>query len=205
MLVKICGINDKDFLKQAGDLSFDLAGFIFYPKSPRYIIDNLLPDELQALPLEIKKVGVFVNEEIDTVLTMAKRYHLDFIQLHGNESPEYVKKLAQEYSIIKAFRVGEEFDFSDTLPYQTSCKFFLFDTLSKKYGGSGLKFDWKLLDSYTGDTPFLLSGGIDHEDAEKIQSITHTKFAGIDINSKFEIAHGIKDMALIRNFLNQLS
>lgn len=205
MLVKICGINDLEFLQSSDSLSFNFAGFIFYSESARDLGDEIMPGDLDMLPLDVERVGVFVNEPLHLVIDIASQFAVDFVQLHGSESPVYAEKLAQEFSVIKAFRVNEEFDFSKTKRYEKSCDYFLFDTKAKKVGGTGLKFNWNLLEKYTGEVPFLLSGGIGPEDVEKIKEFSHPKFVGIDINSKFETTPGKKDLDKISHFLKQLT
>jgi len=205
MIVKICGINDLEFLQSSASLPFNFAGFIFYPESARYLGDEIMPGDLDMLPVSVNRVGVFVNEPLDLVVDVASQFALDFVQLHGDESPEYAKQLSDEFSVIKAFRVNEKFNFSTTKPFEDFCDYFLFDTLGEKVGGTGLKFNWNLLDKYKGDVPFLLSGGIGLEDVEKIKKFSHPMFVGIDINSKFETTPGKKDLSKISHFLKQLS
>lgn len=205
MLVKICGINDLDFLHDSASLSFNFAGFIFYSESERDLGDEIMPGDIDMLPLDVERVGVFVNEPIHLVIDIAAQFALDYIQLHGDESPEYAEHLAQEFLVIKAFRVGESFDFSTTKRFEDFCDYFLFDTRAEKVGGTGLKFNWDLLKKYTGEVPFLLSGGIGPEDVKKIKEFSHPKFVGIDINSKFETTPGKKDLEKISHFLKQLS
>jgi phosphoribosylanthranilate isomerase len=205
MLVKICGINDLKFLQNSASLQFNFAGFIFYPESARDLGDEIMPGDLDMLPVSVERVGVFVNEPLDLVVDVANQFALDFVQLHGDEDSEYAEKLAQEFSVIKAFRVSDEFDFSTTKRFEDSCDYFLFDTRAKKAGGTGLKFNWNLLEKYKGEVPFLLSGGIGPEDVKKIKEFSHPKFVGIDINSKFETTPGKKDLAKISHFLKQLA
>jgi len=205
MLVKICGINDQEFLQNSALLSFNFAGFIFYPESDRHMGDDLMPGDLDLLPVSIDRVGVFVNEPLDLVLELANQFDLDYVQLHGEESPGYVKELSEKVKIIKAFRISELFDFTPLALFENACDFFLFDTKAERVGGTGLKFNWNLLDRYTGTVPFLLSGGIGPGDADKLKKFNHPMFAGIDINSKFEANPGKKDLTQINHFLNQLS
>lgn len=204
MIVKICGINDPEFLHNSATLSFDLAGFVFYSESERDLSEEIMPGDLDMLPVDVDRVGVFVNEPLHLVIDIATQFALDFIQLHGDEPQVYAEKLAQDFLVIKAFRVSEDFDFSTTKRFEDSCEYFLFDTRAEKVGGTGLKFNWDLLEKYKGDVPFLLSGGIGPEDVDKIKQFSHPKFAGIDINSKFEIKPGIKNLPEISKFLKQL-
>ncbi len=202
MKIKICGMADAAIMHQLAELNISMLGFIFYPKSPRYIIDKIRPNEINKLPDTIQKVGVFVNMPTENIITLAKEYHIDTIQLHGSESPEVCKALSiSNLKVWKAFNLTKQNNYE---AYSDFCEYFLFDTPSEKHGGTGEKFDWSLLDSYQGSTPFLLSGGIGAKDAEEINQIQHPKMAGIDINSKFEIKPGKKDVELIRNFIDEL-
>ena len=153
-------MRDAENISELIKLKPDYMGFIFYEKSKRFV-SNFPEIEI---PSEIKKVGVFVNETIDEVIEIAEEYELGAIQLHGNESPEYCEELKvlmiRDVEIFKAFSVDDSFDFSITEAYQKMCDYLLFDTKGKEYGGNGVKFNWQVLDSYKGETPFLLSGGI---------------------------------------------
>jgi phosphoribosylanthranilate isomerase len=199
MLLKICGIGDAAIMHQLAQLPVDMLGFIFYARSPRYVPGKIDPSEIAKLPEHINKVGVFVNEDEAIIEKNALTYHLDTLQLHGNESPEMCKNLKSKgYRIIKTFNLTRQNDFDAYAPY---CDFFLFDTPSEKHGGNGAKFDWSLLGSYKGQTPFLLSGGIGPDDAEELQQVKHPQMAGIDINSKFEDEAGVKNVNTIKNFI----
>jgi phosphoribosylanthranilate isomerase len=203
MIIKICGMGDTVRMHQLAKLPVDMLGYIFYPKSPRYVVGKIDPAEMAKLPDNIHRVGVFVNAESEEIHEIAERYFLTAIQLHGNESPELCKELkAEGYTILKAFNISKENDYE---AYSPHCDYFLFDTPSAQHGGTGQKFDWALLENYKGTTPFLLSGGIGPDDAEEVQKINHPQFAGIDINSKFEVEPGIKDVTLIKNFLSPQS
>jgi phosphoribosylanthranilate isomerase len=195
-------------------------GFIFYPKSSRYVSERP-----EYLPTKCKRVGVFVNEEVENIKKIADDYALDFIQLHGHETPEQISHLSKatgrrdsgnlltsHLSIIKAFNIATKEDLEKTAPYAGLADYFLFDTKGPSAGGNGEKFDWSILDAYNGDTPFLLSGGIGPDDAERILRSTsgrsqgenyhHPKCIGIDLNSRFEIEPGIKDIIKLKMFLN---
>jgi phosphoribosylanthranilate isomerase len=201
MLIKICGMGDTVRMHQLAAMPVDMLGFIFYPKSPRYVVGKIDPAEIAKLPQHIERVGVFVNTNEDKINEMAESYYLTAIQLHGNESPELCRKLNNEgYHILKAFNINTNNDYEAYAPY---CKYFLFDTPSPQHGGTGKKFDWALLENYKGTTPFFLSGGIGPDDAEALKQIAHQQFAGIDINSKFEVEPGIKDVELIKEFVKQ--
>ena len=202
MIIKVCGMGNTEIMHELTALQIDMLGFIFYPPSPRYIVGKINPSELKKLPSDKKNIGVFVNAEIDFILEQSEMYNLNGIQLHGSESPELCKSLNEYgYLVMKAFNLTKNNDYEAYAPY---CDFFLFDTPSEKHGGTGEKFDWSLLDKYTMDTPFLLSGGIGPEDAKEVLQIKHPKLAGIDINSKFEVKPGIKDVNSVHNFVNEI-
>ena len=202
MLLKICGLKYPENIQAVSDLKPDFMGFIFYPKSPRYA-EPLDSAVLNSLPATIKKIGVFVNEDLENTLTIAYKYKLDGLQLHGAELVDMCRELKKlGYLVIKAFPIAETYNFKVTKSYEGVCDYFLFDTKTEAYGGSGLKFNWKMLNEYTGDTPFLLSGGIALDDAEAIQKIEHPKFAGIDLNSKFEVKPGLKNISLLKDFIS---
>lgn len=199
MIIKVCGMREAENIREVEALGIDFMGFIFWPKSSRYV------SECPAyLPTQCKRTGVFVNEDLDQVRHMAKAYALDVIQLHGSESPEQISHLSpltSHLSIIKAFNIATTEDIEATKPYEGIVDYLLFDTKGKTVGGNGEKFDWSVLEAYHGDTPFLLSGGIGPDDAERVRSFHHPKCIGIDLNSRFEIAPGLKDINKLRAFL----
>jgi phosphoribosylanthranilate isomerase len=202
MIHKICGMGDTGIMHQLAQLPVNMLGFIFYPRSPRYVKGKIEPSEIARLPENISKVGVFVNEEEDEILANARTYHLDTLQLHGSESPEMCKSLKEKgFQIIKTFNLTRQNDFEAYAPF---CDYFLFDTPSERHGGTGAKFDWSLLKSYKGSVPFLLSGGIGPDDAEELQQVNHPQMAGIDINSKFEVEAGKKNLEMIKEFLGKV-
>jgi len=204
MKIKICGMKYPDNIDAVVALKPDFMGFIFYPKSPRFA-EPLDVATLNALPKNIKKIGVFVNEDLENILTIATKYNLDGVQLHGNELESMCKELQKSgFIVIKAFPIAEAYNFKVTKKYEGSCDYFLFDTKTDVYGGSGLKFNWNMLEEYVGETSFLLSGGIAVDDAEAILQIKHPKFAGIDLNSKFEDKPGLKNVKLLKEFILQL-
>lgn len=204
MKIKICGMKIPENIRAIAALQPDLMGFIFYPKSPRYA-EPLDSVTLNAIPKTIQKIGVFVNEDIENILTSVYKYKLDGVQLHGAENVDVCKKIKDTgLLVLKAFPVAEAYNFKVTKTYEGACDYFLFDTKTDAYGGSGVKFDWQMLDEYKGETPFLLSGGIAPDDAEAILKIEHPKFAGIDLNSKFEIEPGLKYVEILRVFLKEL-
>ena len=176
----------------------DLMGFIFWPKSSRYVSERPA-----YLPTKCKRVGVFVDERIEEVQRIAKEYALDFIQLHGHETPDYIRQL-DDLSIIKAFNIATADDFAACIPYEGLVDYFLFDTKGKSVGGNGEKFDWSVLKAYHGRTPFLLSGGIGPDDATRIKAIRHPRYAGIDLNSRFELSPALKDINKLKTFIQAL-
>ncbi len=205
MKIKICGILDVATVPTLCRLSPDMLGFIFYPLSPRYVIDRLHPPEISYLPGNISRVGVFVNPEPGFLQSNIENYGLDYIQLHGNESPGFCHWASGlGVKIIKAFSIAEDFDFAALENYSTCSEYFLFDTATKNYGGSGIPFDWRILEKYKLDHPFLLSGGINPGHVNAILSLRHPQFAGIDLNSGFEVRPGTKDVGRIEVFLGLL-
>lgn len=199
-LIKVCGMRNADNIEALDRLGIDLMGFIFYPKSPRYV------EEPPAyLPRHAKRVGVFVNEDPTTLQLLTERFGLDFVQLHGNESPEYCHALSETgLSVIKAFSIDQREDFAGTEAYAEACHYLLFDTKCRQHGGSGNQFDWSLLESYKGQTPFLLSGGIGADSASALKAIRHPHLAGFDLNSRFEDKPGEKNIEIIKQFLSEL-
>jgi phosphoribosylanthranilate isomerase len=188
-------------IQTVATLSPEFMGFIFYPKSPRYA-EPLDEKVLKALPKRILKIGVFVNETLDDILSVVKKYSLQGVQLHGTESYDLCYTLkAAGLVVIKAFAISQVRDFKVTEDYEGTCDFFLFDTKTAVHGGSGIKFDWSVLSVYEGATRFLLSGGITVDDVDIIKQIHHTKLAGVDLNSKFELKPGLKDTALLEVFV----
>ena len=183
--------------------SLFLMGFIFWPKSSRYVSERPA-----YLPTKCKRVGVFVDEDLETVRRIADDYALDFIQLHGHESADYCAQL-KGLKLIKAISVSGQDDIATYKTYEGHVDYFLFDTKCPSVGGSGQQFDWSVLSAYDGNTPFLLSGGIGPDDAEVLTShfspLTSKKCVGIDLNSRFEQAPGLKDINKLKDFLNALN
>ena len=188
-------MREAENIREVEALGIDLMGFIFWPKSSRYVSERPA-----YLPEKAKRVGVFVDETIEKVKDIAKTYQLDLIQLHGKESPNYAEKLS-DYRLIKAFNIASADDFAACAAYEGKVDFFLFDTKGKSVGGNGEKFDWRVLKAYQGKTPFLLSGGIAPDDAARIKAIRHPQYAGIDLNSRFEREPALKDINKLKTFL----
>jgi phosphoribosylanthranilate isomerase len=187
-------------------LNIDYAGLIFYKDSPRYMGDKLSGKQVKEADFDIKKVGVFVNPSYSELLDAIDEYGLDIVQLHGNETPELCEELSAEVEVIKAFRIaGDDSINIDemVMPYDAACDYYLFDTagLKESFGGTGQQFDWNILKKAKIEKPFFLSGGIGPGDAGKVRSFSHPDFFAIDVNSKFETAPGVKDMAAILKFL----
>ena len=228
MKIKVCGMRDAENISELIKLEPDYIGFIFYSKSKRFVT-NFPKIEI---PSKIKKVGVFVNESIETVLEIVQNHQLDAVQLHGNETPEYIDELRKvichseqseesikseilrftqndkEIELFKAFSLDDNFDFTKTEAYQKVCDYLLFDTKGKDYGGNGVKFNWQILDNYKGELPYMLSGGITKDDSQAIVSFLRRqeseKCIGVDINSGFEIEPALKNIANIKEFKQNL-
>jgi len=200
--LKVCGMADGSNITELVKIQPDFIGFIFHEASPRNVVD--IPE--LNIPKTIKKVGVFVDKDIDFINKKVNEFGLDYVQLHGKESPEFCEQVkTNEIKIIKAFNVHDVFDFNQMKDYATYCDYFLFDAFGKNAGGNGVVFNWELLKNYNGTTPFLLSGGIDETMVETIKQFKHPQFAGIDINSGFEINPALKDVERIKKFKHNIS
>jgi phosphoribosylanthranilate isomerase len=201
MNIKVCGLTQLKQLQQLDALNVAFAGLIFHKDSPRYVVDKIAKDELKDADFDLKKVGVFVNADYDEIMQMIDDYGLDVVQLHGDESPELCEELSEEVEVIKAFSISDKITSIDDMivDYDDVCDYYLFDTASKngKVGGTGEKFDWKLVKKSKIEKPFFLSGGISLDDLELIKSFKHPDYFGVDVNSRFEKSPGIKDMALL--------
>ena len=222
MIIKTCGLRSPENISEIAALRVDWLGFIFYEKSPRYVGTqaDLLPflRANEALLADKKRVGVFVNAEFDNVLTAVHDYELDYVQLHGGESAVYCATLQEllrgrtrpkVVQLMRAFRVSRSFDFAITKDFAPYCAYFLFDTQiavapdqDEPYGGTGHQFYWSMLNHYTDPTPFLLSGGIGPQDVAAVLAFQHPAFAGIDVNSKFELEPGLKHIGDLRAFID---
>jgi phosphoribosylanthranilate isomerase len=203
MKVKICGMVHSENIKAISELSPDYLGFIFYEKSKRYASGKLDKEQLGNLPGKIKKIGVFVNPSIEEIIEKVSEYQLDLVQLHGDETPDFCALAAGKgLKIIKAFSTGANFDFKLLNNYKPFCDFFLFDTPGKDYGGNGISFDWNILNNYDNSKPFFLSGGIDLENIKEINKLKHLNIHSVDVNSKFEISPGLKDIVKIKKLMD---
>ncbi|WP_435414671.1 phosphoribosylanthranilate isomerase [Polaribacter aestuariivivens] len=229
MKLKVCGMKFTENIQQVAALQPDYLGFIFYEKSKRNF-EGIIPE----LPKSIKKTGVFVNEYKEIVISLVEEYGLDAIQLHGDESVEYVTDLKNQLSerralfieenkhikkqknkhkisrneieIIKVFGIKDEFNFEVLKPYLEVVDYFLFDTKGKERGGNGVKFDWTVLEKYPFETPFFLSGGIGLEDVDEVKKIINSDLPiyALDVNSKFESEPGIKKIEEIKSFKKEI-
>lgn len=206
MKIKVCGNTDLQQLKELNNAGVDYAGLIFYEYSGRYVLKNLAGSDVRGLNLSIEKVGVFVNASEDFILQQAEDFSLDIIQLHGDETASFCSKISDHMKVIKAFRVEDETNIDWLVKeYVDACDFYMFDKGSTGlYGGTGQKFNWQLLQSSTIGKPFFLSGGIAPGDVEVLRNFTHPYFYGVDINSRFEIKPGIKDIKLVKQFVSDL-
>ncbi|WP_442265707.1 phosphoribosylanthranilate isomerase [Tenacibaculum sp. ZS6-P6] len=213
MKLKICGMKYVDNIRQVAELKPDYLGFIFYEKSKRNF-EGIIPE----IPKGIKKTGVFVNEYLEILVSLAEEYKLEALQLHGDESVEYIKELKghlessreekrlPKVEIIKVFGIKDEFDFSVLEPYEAVVDYFLFDTKGKECGGNGVTFDWKVLEDYNSKKPFFLSGGIGLHEVTKVEEIIKTDLPvyALDVNSKFEKKPGLKSVKDLKKFINQV-
>ena len=231
-MIKVCGMRDAENIREVerlftqdsslfiqdsslptlhSSLPTFWMGFIFWPKSSRYVAEPPA-----YLPERAKRVGVFVDEDVEQICRIARDFALDVIQLHGHESPDFIRRLQSsmvngqcsmfngQRSMVKAFNIATASDLEQTKAYEGLVDYFLFDTKATLPGGSGQQFDWSILEAYKGETPFLLSGGIGPDDAERVKSFRHPRCAGIDLNSRFEVAPALKDVKKLKEFLEKI-
>lgn len=228
MIIKVCGMREPENIRALQQLDIDWMGFIFWPESPRFVRmissrAGIIPDysslkedranKGQESPQNrVKRVGVFVDDMPQSIVARVYNYHLDIVQLHGAESKAMIENLRStlvpdiqpDIKIMKTIAIASADDFKKTEEYEGTVDIFLFDTKCAEMGGSGRKFDWDLIQSYKGTTPFLIGGGIAPEVVNDIKRINHPLFYGIDINSKFEIEPAVKDIDKIKQFLQAL-
>ena len=218
MIVKVCGLRDGENIRQVAELGVDWIGMIFWEKSPRNV--TMIPSHAGILPdramdmgdFKAKRVGVFVDEMPQSIITRVVNFKLDLIQLHGKETPTLIRNLRRTLDpdirsgiqVIKAISVSCREDIAAYKNYTDCVDYFLFDTKCPTVGGSGNQFDWSVLEAYDGDIPFLLSGGIGPDDAELIKAFHHPKCIGIDLNSRFEIEPALKDINKLKEFLEKV-
>lgn len=208
MRVKVCGMTQIEQVDQLQGLGVSFAGFIFYPRSPRYVLRYLTTNDLKK-ENNINKVGVFVNSGAEEVLQMVDECRLHMVQLHGDETPRYCEKIADYVSVVKAFRLSDNDSIEWMVkPYLDVCDMFLFDTMGVGYGGTGKKFDWNVLKDQNIGKPYFLSGGIEPGDEAALNEFAgHPEAKGlfaIDINSKFETSPGVKDLQKVKKFIGGL-
>jgi len=201
--LKVCGMKYSDNIKEVAALNPDYIGFIFYPKTKRYVGE--LDEQLVKNLGHIQKVGVFVNATLEEIVEKVKHYGFDYVQLHGDESAEFCKQVKEKgIHIIKAFQIDEAFDFKLVDSYKPYCDFFLFDRKSEGYGGAGKSFNWGILKRYDNEIPFFLSGGVSLENVQEIKKLSGLNIHALDINSRFEIEPALKDVKKITEFIKQV-
>lgn len=204
MKLKVCGMKYQDNILKVSALKPDYIGFIFYEKSPRFVSESI-----SEIPKNIKKVGVFVNASIDTITNTINKFGLNVVQLHGDETVEFCKKIkTKNIEIIKVFSVKNNFNFKKLKPFEDHVDYFLFDTKGPNPGGNGYCFDWSILENYDSKTPYFLSGGIGLEEIETLNEFKNSVAAkqcyAIDVNSKFEIKPALKDSIKLKKFIERL-
>ncbi len=207
MKIKVCGMRQAQNIAEIAQLGVDYMGFIFYEKSPRYVGTSAPEWGQKGLNL-CQKVGVFVNHSLEFVIEKINLFQLDLVQLHGSESVEFCHNLrlrASQIEIIKVFSIGEDFDFDELNEYKPVVDYFLFDTKGKNLGGNGVTFNWEILRNYDNEIPFFLSGGIDIQHTEEIKQLKGLNIHALDINSKFEVSAGLKEVEKIKKFMELLS
>jgi len=205
MKIKVCGVRSVEQMQQLQQQGVDYAGMIFYEKSKRFV-GNLSDSEKESFRrLPVKKIGVFVNADYETIIKAIADYDLYAVQLHGDETDEFCLQLMDKVTVIKVIRIAGEQDINALIaPFQAVCHYFLFDTDTAMYGGSGKKFDWKQIEEAKLERPFFLSGGIGPDDVENLHSFSHPLFHAVDVNSRFEIAPGLKDLAKTEQFIKRM-
>ena len=202
--IKVCGMREPGNIREVAGLKPDYMGFIFYPASKRYA-GRLSPSDLMNIPVEIKKVAVFVNASREEIVSTCKAYSIRILQLHGDEPPAFCRLLREEgFQVIKAFRVGQGLDMEKMEAFAEVCDFILFDTSGEGFGGTGLKFDWDQLQDYTIELPFFLSGGLAPGDADRIKDMDIPQLYAVDLNSRFEIKPGLKDKEELEKFIRKI-
>ncbi|UOQ70297.1 phosphoribosylanthranilate isomerase [Hymenobacter cellulosilyticus] len=203
--IKVCGMREAANVAAVAALQPDFLGFIFYPKSKRYVAEALDAELLRQLPASCRKVGVFVDEAPAVVQQQVARYNLDLVQLHGHETPAQCAELqAAGIPVIKAFAFDADFDFETLRPYAPYCAYFLFDTKGEQPGGNGTTFDWSLLQHYPLEVPYFLAGGLDEQHAEALAKLHLPGLYAVDLNSRFETEPGLKDDAKLARMFRGL-
>lgn len=212
MIIKVCGMRETDNVRNLTELNPDYVGFIFYLHSKRFVGD-LHADATASVSSPSKKTGVFVNETMDAMADAVIQYDLDAVQLHGDESGEFCRtfrkflhnmQTEKRVEIIKAFGISEVFDFGQLDDYEDFVDYYLFDTQTPEHGGSGLAFEWSILENYQGKKPYFLSGGLSPDNIDAIKEIKDVRFYGVDLNSKFESEPGVKDIDKLREVFDRI-
>lgn len=202
MIIKVCGMREPENIRAVEALGIDLMGFIFWPRSSRFV-----GEKPSYLPRNCRRVGVFVDAALPDILAAGEDFRLDVIQLHGHESPEAIaalKACIPGVCVVKSLAVAGLEDLEQTEDYADVCDAFLFDTKGRLPGGNGRQFDWSVLQRYQGRLPFLLSGGIGPDDAQRIRAFQFPGCIGIDLNSRFETEPGVKDVDALRTFIETI-
>jgi len=210
MRIKVCGNTSLNQMHQLGDMGVQFAGMIFYHKSPRFIMRHLKGFEVKKAKLKVFKIGVFVNSSYDEVMNHVDNYGLDMVQLHGDETPYFCERMSNYISVVKAFRVLPDDNIEWKVKnFYNDTDMFLFDTEGAGYGGTGKKFDWNILSGLNIAKPFFISGGIAPEDAGLLHKFAKDPVGkdlfAVDINSKFEVSPGVKDLAKVKQFIEELN
>jgi phosphoribosylanthranilate isomerase len=208
--IKVCGLTNVNQVRQLNELGIEFAGFNFYRRSPRYVYKSMPSTAIKKIRGKINKVGVFVDEDVDEVLRAVDDCGLYLVQLHGNESPRYCEKISNYITVIKVFRLSDDDNVEWKIKdFYEVADMFMFDTDTTAFGGSGRKFNWQLLKDVKINKPFFLAGGIGADDADELKKFSQQAVAkdlfAVDINSKFEIMPGVKNIELIKAFKKKLS
>lgn len=200
MMIKVCGMRDAENIRKVERLGIDMMGFICWERSPRYV------SEVPAYLPQCERIGVFVNQSLDEIQKQMEAFEFSYIQLHGSESAEFCQAVREKTGckVIKAICISSEADLALAGQYEGFVDLLLFDTKCTNFGGSGKQFNWDILRDYRNALPFLLSGGIGPEDTERLRQFHHPKCLGFDINSRFEVEPGIKDIEAIKNFISSI-
>jgi phosphoribosylanthranilate isomerase len=206
MQFKVCGITSIEAANAIANAGANYIGFIFYPSSKRYALTSLSLNDIAAFkPANAQKVGVFVNETTEKVIEIATKAGLDMIQLHGDEDASYCATIQAAFPVIKVFRVSK--NVPDFALFENVASYYLFDTDSALYGGTGQHFNWEIIKKTRFNKPFFLSGGIGINDVQGIQvlkaALAGKDLVAVDLNSKFETSPGIKNIELIKTFIDE--
>ena len=197
--IKVCGLRDQKNIQEVLALKPDLVGFIFYKGSPRYVGREFPVHFIKDLPNFIGKVGVFVNESVEQILNISEKYGLDYVQLHGEESAQDCEGLKKRgIKVIKAIPVSDLKDLNVAERFDNKVDYILFDTRGKYRGGNGIPFNWDILKSYPFTTPYFISGGLGIAELKKLSNCEFPGYAGVDLNSLFEISPSIKDIFMLK-------